>query len=262
MDKSIQEELKRASELVLSARYVVAVVGAGMSAESGIPTFRGPGGLWNKYGEPDMRGFERFLADPKTWWRNMLKGGRPGSELQAAVEKAQPNPGHHALAELERLGVLRYIITQNVDGLHHVAGSTRVAEIHGNTRKLRCLRCTARFDRRAFEIDVEHLPPRCPECGGVVKGDGVMFGEPIPEDVLAICQEQTAASDCMLLLGTSGVVYPAAGFPQQVKWAGGRLIEINPLETDLSHLCDVVVRAPTGEALPELTKLIGELKTS
>ncbi len=244
-----------AARVVLQARYVVAFIGAGMSAESGIPTFRGPGGLWTKMGEPDMRGYDRFLEDPKSWWENRLKPTHPDlAEFNAAIEAAEPNPGHYTLAEMEKSGLLKHTITQNVDNLHQKAGSVNVAEIHGNRFKLRCVNCSARFPQD--EVSLEKLPPRCPHCQGIVKGDGVMFGESIPADVLEVCQEQTMLCDCMLLLGTSAVVYPAAGFPLRAQQRGAYLIELNPLETALSSSCDILLRGPSGEALPYLMERI------
>lgn len=252
------EEVEKAARLIVKASYVIALVGAGMSVESGIPPFRGPGGLWTKYGEPDMRGYDRFLADPKGWWEARLKREGYGRELVDKISQAKPNPGHHALAELEEMGVLKHIITQNVDNLHQAAGSKKVAEIHGNLYKLRCISCNSRFERDDFPL--EELPPLCPQCGGLVKSDGVMFGEPIPPDVLERCQEETAKCDCMLLIGTSAVVYPAAAFPTMAMSQGACLIEINPLETPLSSRCDAVIRGPSGEALPTLVKRIKELR--
>ena len=214
--KPWEHHIEQASHTVASSRHVVALVGAGMSVESGIPPFRGPGGLWTRFGEPPMNGYQMFLEDPKTWWEQRVAQQRegPGFELQEALGHARPNPGHYALAELEQMGVLNYIITQNVDNLHFAAGSRNVAEIHGNTNRMRCIVCTFRMPRE--EVSLEELPPRCTECGGVMKGDGVMFGEPIPSDVLDICQRETDLCDCMLILGTSATVYPAASFPQVV----------------------------------------------
>ena len=256
--KTWEEGLDKAARLLASAEHVVALIGAGMSVESGSPPFRGPGGLWTKYGEPPMNGYQIFLEDPKKWWEERIAREQEGrrSELQEALEGAKPNPGHYALAELEKMGVLKCSITQNVDNLQFVAGCTKVAEIHGSTDKLRCIACNFRMARD--EVSLEVLPPRCPQCGGIVKSDGVGFGEPIPSDTLAICQEQTAFSDCMLLLGTSGTVYPAAAFPQEVYRRGGSLIEVNPYETSLTPVCDVVLRGPTGEMLPQLVERLRE----
>ena len=247
----LRQDFDTVARSILRSRHTVALVGAGMSAESGVPTFRGPGGLWTKIGEPDMRGYERFLSDPKAWWESRLAPTRPEmAEFGAAMEAAKPNPGHHALAEMEQAGLLKYIITQNVDNLHQAAGSSLVAEIHGNRTKYRCISCAARFERQ--EISLEKLPPRCPRCQGIIKGDGVMFGEPIPPDVLELCHQQTDLCDCMLLIGTSAVVYPAAGFPTMAQQRGAYLIEINPLETALTSRCDMVLPTPSGEGLPYL----------
>ena len=261
MEERLQGEVERAAQLLLTARHVVALVGAGLSVESGIPPFRGPGGLWTRFGEPPMDGYQRFLADPAAHWREQLQGPQdegPGAEMRKAIEGARPNDGHYALAELERVGVLQHIITQNVDGLHVEAGTTRLVEIHGNRHMLRCIECGLRLPRAEFPV--ETIPPTCPECGGIVKGDGVMFGEPIPGQLLRTCYEQTALCDCMLLVGTSGTVHPAAAFPQMVKQGDGALIEVNPLLTHLTELCDVVLRGSAAQTLPLLVARVRELQ--
>jgi NAD-dependent deacetylase len=236
---------------------VVALVGAGLSVESGIPPFRGPGGLWTKYGEPDLRDYERFVEDPKQWWQRRISRTGAYQELANALAEARPNAGHEALRQMEELGYLKHIITQNIDNLHQEAGSRAVTEIHGNRTKLRCMGCGERWPVDEFPIG--ELPPSCPECGGVVKGDTVMFGEPIPRDALDECLRQTQSCDCMLLVGTSAQVYPAAGFPLEVKRAGGRLVEVNPNETPLTEIADVVLRGPSGESLPLVVARLREL---
>lgn len=254
----LERVVEQAARTIAGARYVVALVGAGLSAESGVPTFRGPDGLWTKHGEPDLRDYERFAFDPKDWWERRIRGAGGFDELVKALNAATPNAGHLALREMEDGGWLRHIITQNIDNLHEAAGSRAVTEIHGNRTKLRCVLCSRRWPIDEFPID--ELPPHCPEpCGGIVKGDTVMFGEPIPRDALDRCIEETEACDCMLLIGTSAVVYPAAGFPVEVKRAHGQLIEINPNETPLTDLCDVTVRAPAGESLPLILRQLREM---
>jgi len=252
------QELKRsidaAAELLLKAHYVVGLTGAGISVESGIRHFRGPGGLWTEYGEPPMDGYQRFLADPKGEWGKLIK--REGY-LKAAYESfegAKPNPGHYALAKLEELGVLKFLITQNVDNFHRAAGNKNLAEIHGNFFLVRCIKCNSRYPQE--EISLEKLPPSCPKCGGIIKIDTVMFGEPIPHDVISKCQEEVYKCDCMLSVGTSAFVYPAAGFPQIVKSRGGTLIEVDPYETALTYMCEVSLRGKSGEILPELVDCI------
>ena len=253
----METAIEEAARLILSADYVVALTGAGVSVESGIRPFRGPGGIWTERGEPPMDGYRRFLADPKAHWEERMRPRR-GSGFGTSITEAEPNPGHLALAEMEAMGLLKALITQNIDNLHIAAGSRRVLEIHGNARKLRCVSCSARFPREGF--DLSELPPRCPECGGIVKGDTVMFGEPIPSDVLEQCLGESGRSDCMILIGTSAIVYPAAGLPLMVKRNGGALIEVNLLPTELSNICDVCVQAPSGEALPMLVLALRRLK--
>ena len=259
MADNLAEAVERAARLIVDSNYVVALVGAGISVESGISTFRGPGGLWTRIGEPSMRGYQQFLEDPAAWWEQQLDQDADAvrTEFRAAIDSAAPNAGHHALAELESLGALKFTITQNVDNLHHEAGSKLVAEIHGSRTKLRCIQCESRWHRDEFEV--KEYPPICPSCGGIVKTDTVMFGEPIPPGVLAVCFQETDQSDCMLTIGTSATVYPAASFPESVKQGGGYLIEANPNETPLSSIADVVLRGPTGQTLPELVQRVREL---
>ena len=258
----MEDSLDQAAQAITEAQYLVALTGAGISVESGIAPFRGPGGLWTKYGEPPMDGYQRFLDDPKAWWEARLSGAdRRGRPELRGFEDAKPNPGHYALAELEQMGRLQYLITQNVDNLHYTAGSQRVAEMHGNRTKLRCIACGSRFPREEFTL--ESLPPHCPVCNGIAKHDGVMFGEPIPSDVLEVCFREAEQADCMLIVGTSAVVYPAAQLPTLTRRRGGTLIEINPLESALSRACDIVVRGPSGELLPMLMERVKtRLRTS
>jgi NAD-dependent deacetylase len=246
-------ELERAAALLLASRYVIALTGAGVSVESGIPPFRGPGGLWTKHGEPPPDGYQRFLADPKGYWVQRLTAP---SEIAQALTQARPNPGHYALVELEELGILRYLITQNIDDLHRLAGQRHLAEIHGNARLLRCIGCGQRFPQDAIAIQLEALPPRCPRCGGIIKADTVQFGEPIPADVLEVCFRETRLADCMIVAGTSAQVYPAAAFPHMVKERGGRLIEINLYDSPLASIADCSLTGPFGELLPALVEQV------
>lgn len=197
-----------------------------------------------------MNGYERFLADPAQAWRDRLSPSGPMRELWDTLRAAQPNPGHQALAQLEAAGVLRCLITQNVDNLHRLAGNQLIAEIHGNYTLIRCIQCTSRFERD--EIPLAVLPPRCPRCDGILKSDTVSFGEPIPADVLARCFEETEKCDCMLVAGTSATVYPAAQFPVDVRQRGGALIEVNPYETELSPFTSLSLRGPAAAVLPAL----------
>jgi NAD-dependent deacetylase len=226
--------------------------------ESGIRPFRGPDGLWTELGEPPMDGYQRFTADPKTHWENAIKSINKDKGFLQAADTAIPNPAHYALAELEELGVIKYLITQNIDNLHITAGSTKVGEIHGNIKKVRCIKCNARYLRD--DISLEIIPPKCPNCGGIIKTDIVMFGEPIPRDVMRVCQQETDKSDCMLIVGTTVLVYPAAEFPLVIKRNFGSLIEVNPNETELTPYCDVSIRGKAGEVLPVLVEYVKRLQ--
>jgi NAD-dependent deacetylase len=254
--KADDEQILEAARAILAANYAIALTGAGMSVESGIPPFRGPGGLWTKYGEPPMNGYQIFLEDPKKGWEERIR--RQDDELWRPLKAAKPNPGHHALAGMEALGVLRFLITQNVDDLHRQAGHEGLAEIHGNWRLIRCIECNSRFP--AEEISLAELPPSCPKCEGLLKGDTVAFGEPIPRDVLRACMEHSAQADLVIVAGTSATVYPAAGFALEVKQRGGVLIEANLYESEITPICDFSLRGPTGEVLPRLTAAVSELR--
>lgn len=253
LSEALDEEIERAAEDVLAAHHVVALTGAGLSVESGIPPFRGPGGLWTRYGEPPLDGYQRFLRDPRKAWQERLSPVETWAQLlEETLAAAKPNPGHRALAELERRGHCAALITQNIDDLHRQAGSRTLLEIHGNFRLLRCLECVTRFTRAELIVDPDDLPPHCPRCGGVVKGDTVHFGEPIPPDVLRRCYEEVERADCMLVAGTSATVYPAADFPAAVARRGGRVIEINPDETELTARTLRSLRGPGGAVLERL----------
>jgi NAD-dependent deacetylase len=252
-DESMEGVIQEAVDLILSAEYVVALTGAGVSVESGIRPFRGPGGLWTERGEPPMDGYARFKKDPAGYWERRLDPERRRG-FGRSLSEAKPNLGHIALSELEEMGVLKSLITQNIDNLHLAAGSINVHEIHGNSHKLRCIQCNTRYSLEGFQIS--EIPPRCPSCDGVVKSDTVMFGEPIPVPTLNKCLEEADRSDCMLVIGTSAMVIPAATLPINVRRRGGVLIEFNPRESELSRVCDVTVRAPSGESLPMLVSLI------
>ncbi|MGH6799712.1 MAG: SIR2 family NAD-dependent protein deacylase, partial [Roseiarcus sp.] len=158
LSSTVDRQFLAAARAILDADYPIALTGAGISVESGIPPFRGPGGLWTKYGEPPMNGYQIFLDDPKKGWEERIR--RQNDELWGPLKVARPNPGHLALAELETLGALRFLITQNVDDLHRQAGQQALAEIHGNWQLIRCIECNNRFP--AGQISLAELPPACP----------------------------------------------------------------------------------------------------
>jgi NAD-dependent deacetylase len=248
-----ENDLAIAAEALVRARYAIALVGAGISVESGIPPFRGAGGLWTKHGEPAMDGYQRAMEDLTAYWEMMLarrRGDDDATGFAKAIRDDKPNPAHRALARLEELGALKHTISQNIDNLQAVAGQRAVTEIHGNRTKLRCIDCGARWPFDEFVMT--EVPPPCPQCRGIVKGDTVMFGEPIPEAALRTCYEQAQLADCILIAGTSANVTPAAWFPEIVRQAGGTLIEVNTDETPFTRDCVASLRGPAGEMLPLL----------
>ena len=248
----VNQDVARAAELLQGARHGLALTGAGVSAESGIPTFRGEGGLWTRYDPVKVASIDSFLADPAEYWRVARERGR-------VALAARPNPGHFALAELEAAGRLVALVTQNTDGLHRDAGSRRVIELHGSGRTVQCLTCgrtEARSEVQA-RLDVE-MPPRCRHCGGeVLKPTVVLFGEPMPAGATTEAFELAARTDVMLVAGTSLVVYPAADLPLAAMRAGARLIVVNAEPTPFDRFAEVVIHGRSGEALPEIARLTG-----
>ena len=240
------QALEQAAEIILEADGRVAgLTGAGISVASGIPAFRGSQGLWDKYDPFEYAEIRSFERDPEKVWEML-------GEMLSVVEKAHPNKAHKALAELEEKGLLRTLITQNVDGLHQSAGSRRVIEFHGATRDLCCLSCDWRWPD--FKLSATRsLPPRCQQCGAVLKPDVVFFGEPIPQQALLEATEAAEKAKVMLVIGTSANVYPAAEMPILTKRAGGKVIEINLEPTPLSGpVADLTILGPADKVLPEI----------
>ena len=186
----LAESIDRAAKMIVDSDYAVAMTGAGMSVESGIPPFRGAGGLWTRYGTPPMDGYSRFKADPQGYWHREMNREIDAHilELRNALAAAKPHEGHRALARMVRDGALKTIITQNIDGLDERAGITDLIEIHGNRSRLRCTTCGARKRLGGFVLDGPPAP--CGACGGPVKYDTVMFGEPVPEDTMSAARRQ------------------------------------------------------------------------
>jgi NAD-dependent deacetylase len=242
-----------AAKLLLNAHQGLAFTGAGVSAESGIPTFRGDGGLWTKYDPVKVASIDYFMSDPSAYWKVAKDRGR-------VALAALPNAGHHALAALEAGGHLVAVATQNTDGLHQDSGSRRVIELHGSGRTVQCLDCGNREPRSEVQarLDVE-MPPRCGVCGGVfLKPTVVLFGEPMPQAAVQEAFALAREADVMLVVGSSLVVYPAAEIPVAALRSGASLIVINAEPTPLDDVATVVIRGKSGEVLPEILRLIGE----
>lgn len=235
------DTIERAAGDLLRSAKTVALTGAGISVESGIPPFRGEGGLWEKIDPMEFGHIDVFERDPAKVWKVLIR------DLKSLIDRAAPNDGHTGLAKLEKMGLLKAVITQNVDGLHQLAGSTDVVEFHGNAAWLRCMDCGTRVPTR--EVDTATLPPRC-VCKGILRPDWIFFGEMIPARAMNRSRELASRCDVMLVIGTSAVVQPAAFMPVIAKQSGATVIEINPEPTPLTRqTSDYLVQGPAGDVM-------------
>ena len=235
--------------LLAASRSAVVFTGAGVSTESGIPDFRSPGGIWTKYQPIDFREFmSSEEARRETWRRKMA--------VDEAVSLAEPNRGHRAIAHLIEQGKVASIITQNIDGLHQRSGvaGDKVIELHGNGMYAACLDCAKRYELAevfaGFKVNEE--PPVC-ECGGFIKSATISFGQPMPFEAMRRAQAESENCDLFIAIGSSLVVYPAAGFPAVAKQNGARLVILNREPTDMDYLADLVVNLEIGPTLGEVT---------
>ena len=242
------EDILMASEILRKASSLLVLTGAGVSAESDIPTFRGDNGLWNKHNPEDLVSVDGFRRNPALVWEWHCS-------MRKLAMSSNPNAGHFAIAQLEREFFCDgnfLLITQNIDDLHRRAGSENIAEIHGNIFFERCTKCAFRRRSEVIYDDV----PRCPQCGSILRPDVVFFGEPLPEMEIAKSFSFAQKTDCILVVGTSGVVYPAAQIPYIVIEHGGKVIEVNKEETPLTKYADVHISGESGTILPEIVKTI------
>jgi NAD-dependent deacetylase len=244
----VENVYPRAAEILSNARSLFVLTGAGISAESGIPTFRDADGLWKNYSAEQLATPEAFQRDPALVWEWY-------HWRQALISKAEPNPGHHALVVLERNYDRFLLLTQNVDNLHRRAGSRNVLELHGNIFRALCLECGRKVGH-GVDRQVTDVLPKC-ECGGLLRPDVVWFGELIPSDVWRHSLDFLAHADLAMICGTSGVVWPAAMIPNIACERGLKTIEINLERTVISNVVDVSIPGKTGEVLPELIRLMG-----
>ncbi len=245
---SDRESIEKVRERLAVVSNVCCFTGAGMSAESGIPTFRGAGGLWAGHRVETVATPEAFESDPLLVWSFY-------NARRANLLECRPHAGYEALVKLEGHFWKWTVITQNVDGLHRQAGSTRVIEIHGNIWVVRCSACASEFDRTGERLDDD---PRCPACGGRLRPGVVWFGEMLPVDAFHAARAAAEACAAMLVIGTSGAVQPAASLALSAKSSGAYVVEIGPDSTELSTVADDVLRMPAGTALPALAeRLIG-----
>lgn len=269
---NISDEIMRAAQILAKAENVVVSSGAGMSAESGIATFRDSGGVWEKL-DPAVVGTTEGLINalgraPEKYVSFFI-------ELLDALEKAEPNLGHRALFDLEKMGIIKTVITQNIDNLHREAGNTRVIEVHGNAFRLCCISCGKREERdrksllreaksrisalKGYSLaEFMEVMPQCGDCGSMMRPDVVMFGETVQG--LSAAFEAVRTCDAMLALGTSGVVYPAAYFPFEAKQAGAGVIVVNPNENPFYAVSDAYIPMKAGQALPEIVAAVKQIR--
>ncbi len=239
-------------DALLDARRVVCLTGAGISAESGIPTFRGDDGMWKNHQPEELATPGAFVRDPALVWEFY-------NWRREKIARSKPNPGHLALAELEKLFEEFYVITQNVDGLHQKAGSKNVIELHGD---IWYVRCTEECSRKTalyplYDVPLKEIPPVCNQCGALLRPHVVWFGETLPEAPLAASLELSENCDFFIVIGTSAMVQPAASLPRYALRSNIYTIEINPEPTQMSDIVNDFIQAKSGEALP---KLLEEMK--
>ena len=245
--------IEEAAKLLVRSRFAIAFTGAGISAESGVPTFRGFNGLWKKYRPEELATPEAFWKNPRLVWEFYMW-------RMNLIRKAKPNDAHYALAELERMGILKAVITQNVDDLHREAGTKNLIELHGNIFRVKCTSCSYReYLKESGRVDdflQEKDVPKCPNCGSLLRPDVVWFGEALPEDTLDKAFRLAERGQVCIVIGTSGIVYPAAYIPQIVKERGGTIIEINVEKSGITPIADIFLRGKAGEVMDKIVRLI------
>ena len=244
----MNEKIKEAARIIKKSRFTTAFTGAGVSVESGIPSFRGSGGLWEKY-DPKVLDLQYFLHDPAQSWIVIKE------IFYDFFGTAKPNTAHLILARMEKEGMLGRTITQNIDNLHQEAGSTIVSEFHGNSKRLRCTQCHRTY--RLGQISLEHCPPTCRECGGIIKPDFVFFGEAIPQLPLKEAYDAASLSDVFLIIGTTGEVMPANQIPGIAKGFGATIIEVNPEPSNYTdRVTDIFLQGKATEVMQQLEMLL------
>ncbi|UCG65695.1 MAG: NAD-dependent deacylase [Deltaproteobacteria bacterium] len=246
----MDELIKKSARIILDSKLTIALTGAGISVESGIPDFRSKGGLWDRFDPEEYATIWAFREDPEKVWQ-MLK------EMEETVDSARPNEAHLGLAELERMGLLQSVITQNVDNLHQEGGSRDVIEYHGNSCSLVCLQCGKRYD---YQEKKGEYPPRC-VCTKILKPNVVFFGEGIPAEAMTRSSQLASTCQALLIIGTSAVVSPFNILPRQAKQAGSKIIEINLEKTVLTdHITDIFLQGKASEKVSQVVSAVKQLR--
>ena len=249
------DKINAAADMVVQSQRIVVFTGAGISTESGIPDFRSPGGIWDRFDANEFT-YQKFLSSPanrEMYW-DFSKSVWP------PISQAEPNAGHYAIAELHQMGKLDCVITQNIDFLHQKSGvpEDKVIELHGTLKGVTCLECDQKYPREQIQsrLDSGEKVPRCDSCGGILKPTTVMFGQPMPEWETNEAGTRSAKCDLFLVAGSSLVVYPAAQMPVIAKHGGAKLVIINLMPTPHDHYADVVINEKTGQALSQIVKQV------
>jgi NAD-dependent deacetylase len=251
-----QKKVDTLTKMIASSHHAVAFTGAGISTESGIPDFRSPGGIWDKYQPIYFDDFLRSEEMRREAWRRKL-------QTDKVMKAAHPNKGHQALAQLVREGKMLGIITQNIDGLHQLSGvpDDQVIELHGNSTYAKCLDCDERYELEAIlrNFEQDETLPLCAGCGGIVKTATISFGQAMPDVAMARAEQLTADCDLFIVLGSSLSVYPAAGFPEFAVRSGAKLVIINRDPTGLDHAADLVINDAIGKTMAAAVEGLREM---
>jgi NAD-dependent deacetylase len=256
MDNS--EKIRQVAQWVVEAKHLVIFTGAGISTESGIPDFRSPGGVWDRF-DPDEFTYQKFLFDEEA----RRKSWEVSQQSWPVIREANPNKAHLAIAELEQLGKLEVVITQNIDDLHQRSGvpEEKIIELHGTTKYVYCIECGKRYSREVIQewLDAGDQSPMCDDCSGILKSATVAFGEPMPVEEVEMAEKHAKECDLFIVIGSSLVVYPAAQLPLTAKRHGGKLVIINMSSTPHDAYADMVINGKAGEIMPQLVDELKEL---
>ncbi|MDB9822505.1 NAD-dependent deacylase [Deltaproteobacteria bacterium] len=248
----MEELINKAADIICKSELTLALTGAGISVESGIPDFRGAGGLWSKYDPSEYATISAFMSDPEKVW-NMLR------DMEELVSHAKPNRAHTGMGELEEMGLLHFIITQNVDNLHQEGGAKNIIEYHGNSSTLSCQDCNRKYS--SSEKKEEYLP-RC-DCNNILKPDVIFFGEAIPQDVLYRTFRLAESAQALMVVGTSAVVSPANSIPDIAKQNGAKIIEVNKERTHLTEsVTDIFIRGEAGKIMDRLVTSVKKYRVN
>lgn len=247
-----KQNIEQVANLLINAKHAIAFTGAGISVSSGIPSFRGEDGVWNRY-DPQILELSHYYRNPESCWKFIKE------IFFDSMQDVQPNAGHFAITELQKMGLLKSIFTQNIDNLHQASGAENVYEFHGNTQYFVCRKCKRNYDKANVDLNAKY--PQCPDCSSLLKPDFIFFSESLPLDVLEQAYKQAEIADVVLISGCSGEVFPANQIPLIAKQYGAKIIDVNPERTLFSQqVCDFIIAGKSEVALPQLVEAIKKLQ--